>query len=267
MISYSKYKKSGLWLPDYKPRFPCELIPGHPMSFGMVGGWIMNEGSGNKTSDSSRNGNNFVLTSGATWVANFLRLSGVVQAEANNCNSLGLQGCIDISFSADDVIAGASQGLFEISDDTANNRLLVYLLSTNYLSIYQYGSGSGNNIWQYQNPTFLLDGVISHLTINYDCSTDSIDLYHNGNLIIPTSTGNAGTPAGFDTINLGTFYDLSFDFTGNFYAFKLYNKQLTPSEISWLHAEPFCMIREKSSRSKPTNIPWPTTGQWVTNLG
>ena len=56
-----------------KPPLGARLIPGHPLANGLVGCWLMNEGSGNKVYDLSGNGNSGTLTNGPEWKANYIK--------------------------------------------------------------------------------------------------------------------------------------------------------------------------------------------------
>ncbi len=67
MSIHSRYR-AGLWHPYEKPMYGVLLNPYHPLSHGLVGCWLFNEGGGNIVYDLSQHMHHGSIN-GATWTA------------------------------------------------------------------------------------------------------------------------------------------------------------------------------------------------------
>lgn len=228
-----------------KPYRGISLNKSHQLSRGLVGCWLFNENSGAYAFDSSGNGNHFTTVSGHSWGGGGLALSGSNQVEANSCNGLTASCTYEVLAYCPDWVTASVQALIELSDNSTNNRIVLYVSSVNSLLVYQKGGGSGANAWSYTTPSFLIDGQTHHFVVYSEPSTDTHNVYVDGVLITPTATiTSGGVPTGLNTVNIGTYYDLTSDFTGIVYKSSVYNRKLTASEIYQLYRDPYCMFRQ-----------------------
>jgi len=63
-------------VPVLKPVRGIRLNKSHPLARGLVGYWLLNEGSGNKVFDLSGNGKTGTINGTITWVADYLNCPG-----------------------------------------------------------------------------------------------------------------------------------------------------------------------------------------------
>jgi len=197
----------------------------------IVAAYLINENTGSTIYDHSGEGNNLTITSGCTLVNDEADFSGSIDVEGGSLSNLpNTQGTIIVKGNFDTY--SGTLALIELSDATANNRIVLYNTgAADTLSLYIIGGGSGNNVWEYSNfdDLYAVDEEFI-LVVTFDTSTDTYKIYHAGVELTPTSTASAGNPSGIDQINLGSYRDLSSDFDGQLSAVYVFNRVLSEYE-------------------------------------
>lgn len=130
-------------------------------------------------------------------------------------------------------VIDANNCMVEISDATANNRLVFYTdnQSTGFLYFFCTGGGSGNNVWNRLSP--ITAGTWNHLLITFDTTTDVYTVYVNGVVSTPSLTNTCGNPTGTNKISVGRFYDdLTYPYDGTLDEVAIWNVVLGAQDIA-----------------------------------
>ena len=220
-----------------KPVLGSQLRFGHPLSKGLVGLWLMNEGSGNIVQDLSGNGNTGTFVNTPTWVAG--KYGQAIEL------SSGTTDRIEVSTSRFNLSAGAIECRFrcglnyddglthDLFDTSVNNDLLIWKHSNNTTYLYTDGTHRGNAVYPWAS------GVDYHVVLNWP----SNELWINGVLAI---NGVDAAIATLDpTFIYGNHDSATFAWTGQHHYLRIYNRELNASERAQLYREPFCMFERE----------------------
>lgn len=233
--------KTRLLPPQQKPGPGSEIDWGHPLSRGLVGCWLFNEGAGLRVRDMVA-GEFGAVQPGASVASNRLSLDGIAGYVACGTKVYPwLSGAfsVDARFqlgvpTSDQApllsITASDHGIFPAY--TAQRRNLLYL-------------GAGNYRYWSQSPINLLDGK-THLG-TWVCAgplqadiAESV-MYADGQRQDVFSTQQTTPRASITKLWIGR-YNIYY-FPGVIEHLRIYARALTPDEVRWLHAEPYAMIR------------------------
>ena len=234
----------------FKPCIGRQVDLSHPLSKGLVGCWLFNEGGGNAVFDLSGNNNALTLAGDTSWVCehygNCLRFDGNGDYAAGASlgelelpltivsrlyfTTQGVNRPIFLSHDVDDVFYGVS---LEISSTQVASALL--------------GDGDGNE-WNDRctrtGATSLSRWVWYDVAAVFKSQTD-IDVYVNGvndNGAISSNGGAIDTSVGLPKIGGSLANDTDRYHLGDISYVSLYKRALTADEIAQLYREPFCMF-------------------------
>ena len=238
-----------------KPLLGARLTPGHPLARGLVGCWIMNEGSGDKIFDLSGNGNDGTQSGGVAW-------------EGGNIHYDGTTGYHNIPYSPELYCPTEMTVCFRMKCDIVNHADLVPAI----VSMYDYAGGNrmwgitpcnGNNpdTWEIMvssnGATNNRKSFTSAITLDLDWHTVAVTAqnqdkvwswYDNG---IYKSKITEAEPSGYwytytnqeSWLRIGGLSD-AYNFDGIVEYVMIYNRILTPQEIQSLHANPYQMFEQ-----------------------
>lgn len=201
----------------------------------------------NNTNDTSGSGNNASNTN-ITFTSS--GLSGIVMAGAfNGSNSVGVIANAFTDFASLSVWVKEASSTGTIVSIGAQKLSSVYSLfdvmhvSTNIQAQFRSGSGTAHAGVQFANP---FSSTWHHLVITtkgYDNTTNTdIKVYIDGSLISTTGMSTSGSKATILQKSLiGAFYDFEsvyrIWFNGQMTALRLYDRELTASEVTMLYNE------------------------------
>lgn len=214
-----------------KPLSGIMLNPLHPLSKGLVGLWLMNEGAGSRVADLSGKGNHGTIV-GADWVPDGLDLE-----------------VADITTITD------SRSLIQTDE---NFTIIVRYTPTLLGAASRYITGSGNDgtglsdwcMASYNNLLYVGIGGswrtnINILTLN---EQNNVAIRYNGSYIHIYDNGvqvdealyGAGHTYGDDGMYIG-----GTNFDGIVAHVFIYNRALSPSEVARLNRDPYCMLMKR----------------------
>jgi len=235
-----------------KPPLGSQINWGHPLSKGIVGCWLMNEGGGLKTKDLIKN-NNGALT-GATW-------SSSLRGNSINCDTAQY-----VDFGNPSIFSGLTQlsvtFTFQINA-LANNRilskwggsntkqcLLVALTDTDEI-FWVVGSGEGQYQQWKTSTANLVVGKPYTITCTYLAPLIR-SVYINGVSYALTSVVNNNVnslPIGTTNLQYGKETDeTAAGVNSKVINLMFHNRVLSPSEIQSLYVSPYQFISRPSSR-------------------
>lgn len=229
--------------------WPSQFIDhSHPLSKGLVGAWIMNEGAGNKIYDASGNGNDGVLTSGARFLPglvtdydgdnDFVELGSIASNNPLACAGRNVTIATRCLIKQGDVLqrifdkssGGSGLNGFYLAgagSQPGEHRPAIQLSSQGYYEttadVYDWGE------------MFDLVGVIR---------ASSYEIWVNGSKRSGTSSGGSGGTAPAVTTNarIGTWnHSTERELKGQLEYVYVYNRGLIPAEIQSLHVNPYQM--------------------------
>ena len=231
-----------------KPLLGELLDYGNPFTKGLVGLWLMNEGSGNTIQDLSGNGNTGTFAGNTSWIAGphgtCLTLDGAndwVQLPAG----LPAFGTGDFTIIAKVKCPqdNAFRAFLSRGDAIGDGEALFYKDNTDRLRFYG-DSGSVSATFDaagdsWPDDVWTLVGVTR--------SGSLLTIYQNG------VAGGIDATAGADlndaaSWRIGASNSGSYDYVGEMEYIYIYNRALSASEIAQLYREPFCMVRTRRRR-------------------
>lgn len=222
---------------NIKPSPGTQIYWSQSSSIGLIGFWLLNEGSGNVVSDLSGSGSDGTLTNMTPLTAWIPGKDGyALEFDGTNDRIVIPAVGVTTTFSFSVWIKPSSQtesyGNVGGSADAFDN-------------IFYRGSGAGGsagllNFWHdgadHHNNTPLIDNVWSHYVVS--ANAGSYTHYLNG---VPDGTGSAN-----DAFNWEIFGDDDLDetFKGALSDIRIYNRYLTPEEIWSLYVYSYAIFEK-----------------------
>ncbi len=252
------------WPYDNKPMLGQQINWAHPLSKGLVGLWLMNEGSGGQVKDLSGNGNDGVLVGGVSWaIGKYLGLNFPGSDDYVNC---GTGSSIDITGNMT-IVAGISPNSAPVNYSQIANKEDISSAGYSFIlhsdRTIQFWIGDDTDFQGVQDATTALqDNIFYQVVGRYDGT--NISVFVNGQkegsdvAQSPPAT-NAGT------LGLGIRHrNLDREFKGKIFYVYIYNRALSAStEITLLHREPFGMFEVDNVALMAVEAPAPTGGQII----
>jgi len=234
-----------------KPPLGSRPYKGHRLSRGLVGFWLMNEGSGNKVFDLSGNRNHGTLIGTApSWSPGNFGTSVYLPGtdEYINCgpsaNAVDSQPGLTViawvqttqaSSGREFIVSkygGVGDDVFELEWDTGED---IKIFVRNAAQDYAVGEYVG---------TFLTDGLWHQLVGTYDGANVRVYVDSVVGGTVGSLTGLTGSNA-TSNLTLGAVRDgAGYFFDGIIDHVMIYNRALSASEIALLYREPFCMFKD-----------------------
>jgi len=227
--------------PQDKPKLSASLISGHSLADGLVGAWLMNEGSGDTVADYAGTAD-FTNISGPDWVDGGLDF---IQANSDymSVTTSGLPQ--DFPFTIIAIVNnGASPGLSSSICAYNDGTLDGYTLkmeqynNTGYIGFTIHGSldysRADSNLTTPANRS-IVSAIVTASNINLGMNGYFDDITHSGTILGTLNNFQIGRTRSSDYLdsNVETIY--------------IYNRALSAEEIASLHADPYQMFRVSHS--------------------
>ncbi len=220
-------------MPQLKPTRGICLNKSHPISRGIVGCWLFNEGSGDKVFDLSGNGKVGIVNNGS-WSS----LGGIgILCDSN-------KDCIEtsLSMSGGTIVVGLT---VNGATPSGGYRYIFMGATTTQLYFIQLGDTQGANEgkWRFNLIDEYVDSALYNLTTGkyYQIAIQwpVRKAWINNDLIIDT-TSEDSTITG---LNIGGNPDNDLRYANSNIRYSYaFNRALSASEIAQLYREPFCMF-------------------------
>ena len=236
-----------------KPPLGSQINWGHPLSKGLVGCWLMNEGRGNKINEIVKG--KPATNVGGTWIAglNYQQLKfGTLSGKYVNCGNVGeFSGnqTIFIMFNWD----GSSNGTHRlinrpISDSTGSDSSYSVVLYSGTTLKFDVETSS---IGTYKSAsTAISAGYHKLFCINNMQGTVDIILNNKRTVGDSWSGGSRRTDNTFNTYFSRWNSTYEQNWVNSISYVCMWNRILSPSEIRQLYAEPYCFINPPTVWSK-----------------
>jgi len=222
----------------------------HPLARGLVGYWLLSEGSGNKVFDLSGNGKSLDFYNSPIWTPG--KCGSAILFDDGSSQYIG-RSLVDTAIPT---AAPMTMICWFNSNDITANQVLMSIAVAGAGGLSVMGLQARGDVDQ-KARAFLRDEIQSWV---YSASSDtfSANTWHQAVAVFASSTsrtvyldGVAGTPettsctpAGLDTIEIGRGESSTpFGYMSGLISHAmLYNRVLSASEIALLYREPFCMF-------------------------
>jgi len=233
-----------------KPPLGSRINWVHPLVRGLVGCWMMNEGSGNRISDLSMNGNNGTLIGAnglPTWVpgrsGQALNFDGVDDYVDMGSNA-SLKPVSAITVSAWIKFNSLTADIRAISDWhglASEDRWIFYENSATVIYWYVCNVNGVNTAYVAYTPTL---NTWLHLVGTYNGS--AIEFHVNGASVGTTAlSGNLNAGSSNYTVRIGKQATTGGYFDGLIDEVRIYNRALSQAEIQWLYRFPYAMFERR----------------------
>lgn len=234
--------------PQWKPNFGARINWNHPLAWGLVNCWLMNEGSRTIVHDIGKKPLNLTLGAAASWGA----AQGLGAVSFNGTGNSFIQSTLftpagsmtfslwhyfTSSITVLDYLMGTQAG------GNAGGRFLRYSTGTNLLQFEVIGDTA--TIFGAQSSTGILINGWNHVAGVIDTAGAVQSLYING--ILQNTVALTGT---FNTV-ISTFaFAKRPDSNANFYTglirnALIYNRALSADQVSRLYAQPYCFLQPR----------------------
>lgn len=234
-----------------KPPAGTQINPLHPLSQGLVGCWLFNEGAGSLVNDISGHGNHGRLTNmapnvqGSGWGGGGLNFDGdndYVVVPRNN-----LQGMSEFTISVwikrnSFTSFGGIIGELYNADNTKRHFFISEYNSDGNITMYIYGGGGFKNI--YTTTSDVLENEVWVNIVGVFKGGEYLKLYKNGIEIQSGSTT-------ITSIHTDTELDLFIGrYSGNelnssIDTVRIYNRALSADVLKQLYEDPFCNMMKR----------------------
>ncbi|KKN70111.1 hypothetical protein LCGC14_0434360 [marine sediment metagenome] len=235
------------WIHHNKPWLGVPLNSAHPFAKGLVGLWLMNEGSGNIVQDLSRNGNIGTLSAGTNFdVGKFgsaLSFGGAASGDYVSIgagSSLGMNNLTIIAWVKPTDATGL-EGIITRGINSTTSIIYYLGLSSNDLNLIVSNSGSSQNV------SVSLNKIVGNVWQQVVATVDDLSFIGYVNGIKDLTVGRTVGPLGDGiTATTGLIGELGTadrrPFNGLIDHVMIYNRALSASEIAQLYRNPFAMF-------------------------
>jgi hypothetical protein len=190
-------------------------------------------GSGNTWYDLSGFGNNGTLNNGVLYnsYGGFFEFDGsndyieIPHASSLNIGT-GTSATIEIIYDVYNYVPNASLIAKRSADNYASTDYMIYFNTT--LSWLSGNSGTGDDLVV---SSFQENRNIQTVTTTINSSTTNKKIYKDGNQVISTTYASK-TASNSASVFLGKYFGSGFYFNGRIYSVKIYNRELTDTEIA-----------------------------------
>lgn len=243
-----------------QPELGTPLNRSHQLTKGLVGFWLLNEGGGTHSQDSTRIQRIDGTVSGAAWV------------KSHRGNSVLFSGSTH-SVMVPDFYAGSlartysfwimmtslpSAGLLVAAIGkrySASGEMAIYINDTGKARFLLYGTaGPGTQLFDFTATTGMATGVWTHIAFTYDGST--VRAYFNG-----SADGTSNVVLGANTIINGpdNYYfgqegDNTRPLAGALMDIKIYERALSGTEVRQLYNYPYQMFKDSGRYKMPSDL-------------
>lgn len=235
-----------------KPPFATQLNRAHPLAAGLIGAWLLNEGSGTRVLDISGGDHHGVLTDMETsdWMAGpfgwSLDFAGVDRVAINGASISQLNGrALTVASLATSELTGVTFG--RLVDRVYNGQFALYYrhAAGNGLA-YALATAGGSVDVASPNVFFASSGQPFLAVMTYDGIAGR--LYANGRLVHTQTSGIGGNLlSSADDIFLGNRIGGNRAFDGQIHAAWLWARVLSEDEVCRFNRDPFAMARRNRS--------------------
>jgi len=233
-------------MPQLKPTRGIRLNKSHPLARGLVGCWLFNEGSGNKVSDLSGNGNNGTLQGTApSWSSGkfgpAVLLPGTDEyINVGTSDFFNITTPFTLSICVSRANVDAYHGLIQRQGGAPNYRgygLGIVIKDVANANTVRFWTGDE---WLYSTTT-ITDSNWHHIVAVWDGTKTYI--YIDGVLDISATPASTDLNNPGDTLSFGAFQAGTSNWLpGRLDLPVIWNRALSDSEIALLYREPFCMF-------------------------
>jgi len=229
-------------MPLLKPVRAIQLNKSCGLARGLVGYWLLAEGTGQKVADLSRYGNTGTLCGNTFWVSgkfgSALNFDGTGDyVDCGNGNSLKITGPLTIcGWVKPDNLTG-SKVIASRYKTTGNQRAYMLMVSNNKVAFWIDPYGDYTNI-KTVTSVKTIDTNWHYVVGRYDGT--NMNIFIDG--IKDSATNTVSAIYASSANNRIGAYDSGYFFTGKIDHIMIYNRALSTAEIELLYREPFCMF-------------------------
>lgn len=233
-----------LTAPWQKPFRGQQINKSHPLAKGLVGAWVMNEGTGNTVFDLSGNGNP-ATNNGADWIPDGFDFNGSGGYLAiNDGDFLDFEGATEsfsvvFSFRPDNVLSHQAL-LYKM--DANNDFWRIHIWNDNKitasLDAIDFSTSTGR----------FTTGNIYHIAVVFNKNKNGeiyVDGIQDGT---PVALNNEVMNISYQSVLIGRAPGVEpYYFNGRMYYAYIYNRALSSDEVSNLYREPYAMFQQSIS--------------------
>ena len=244
--------------PGQKPLVGTQINWGHPLSKGLVGAWVINEGSGDRIYDASGNQNDLSSIGSPQRNGGNLEFNGSSDGMLNLDSFSGLnseRGTVAFRVMPLAYPAATAQGFWEIGNGTGvTERIVFYNSADDRLFMFSPDDG---NFWGRNNGASAIPADKWSSVVATYVAGEKSTVFINRELITPDNTNNNLTQQNnLDSFQIATFQAVvPAAFLNAIYEYGyMYDRVLTSEEASQLHFDPYQMFTASDATKMSPSI-------------
>ena len=234
-----------------KPPVGAELKQDHPLVRGLVHCWLFNENKGQNIYDMVAKYKGIFINT-PTWSGGSMLFNGS-NDYITHPNSLNIINNVTFSLWVYCRSSEAAAINYPFSCGSSGTTRISIIVGGTYsdagLNAKAIGLWDGSNVGESGSNTFTAandDNKWRHIILDYNASRPTKTLIYKDTINLATSFDNiSGNLASMDTIEFGRRVTNQYYWNGYIANCYIWNRSLTPAEISWLYREPYAFIRPK----------------------
>jgi len=207
---------------------------------GLVGSWTFDEGSGTTAADSSGNGNNGILIGSPTWTTGkygyALTFDGANYVDCGNAASLHVQSYTLSAWIKPSALNDSEHRIISNGGYGNTDGAVDFVIASNGKLVVLNQNGYQDECWSQSGSLFAV-GTWSHVAATYNATNGDVKLYVNGVAVSTTvNTLRVPNPNPSYNLHIGVMGGpLVMYFKGSIDEVRVYNRALTPAEISQVY--------------------------------
>jgi len=230
------------WWPGFqKPLRGMQLDKSHPMVKGMVGAWVMNEGSGSHLQNHASGFLHGSINTNTSWAPGSLEFGSDGRVDCGTDDLVGgSEGITVVAGIRDD----GSNSFGRIADKSYNGQFAFYITDTNRLGCAFVTDTGSIDDFADLSMSQLIAGQEYSVAFRWSGAIDYIQYFIDGMHEASADASIAGNTVATSSapFYIGNHVTFNRDFLGRIRFVYLFDRALTDAEIALLHREPYCMF-------------------------
>jgi hypothetical protein len=233
-----------------KPPLGAQINRAHPLAKRLVGCWLMNEGSGNSSRDSSLNNNSLVFdaTTPPVWYPGGIKIASLNSLMYAPADLWGGQREFTVALKwRYNTAIDAVKHIFSVSTAASELDFVIYNTTLAYMGVYlDTDLGNVDTVSFTEGQYLLTLGTTYNMAVSWSARTGLIKIYIDGLLVRTLArTGNVTPATAGNRFYFGNRADYARDSYSSYENTYFWTRELSPQEVAQLYQFPYAMFERR----------------------